>query len=78
MAQPPTRKLPEPQVVVPVHERVPAPSLIGSSEPHLDLADHHLRLVERIRHIPLIDEALRKSQTPASPSCRHRFAASVK
>ena len=28
-------------------------------------ADHHLRLVERIRHIPLMDEALRKSQTPA-------------
>ena len=78
VAQPPARKLPEPQIVVPVHERVPAPSLIAPGEPHLDLADHHLRLVERIRHIPLIDETLRKSQTPASRSCRHRFAASVK
>ena len=58
MTQTPARELPEPQGVVPVHERVPAPSLVGAREPYLDLADHHLRLVERIRHSPLIDEAL--------------------
>ena len=48
VAQPPARKLAKPQVVVQVHERVPAPPLIGAGEPHLDLTDHHLRLVERI------------------------------
>ena len=78
MTQTPARELPEPQVVVPVHERVPAPTLIGAHQPHLDLADRYLRLVERIRHISLIDETLRKSQSPATPSCRHRLTASVK
>ena len=56
-----TGELPECQVVmvIPVHERIPAPSLIGSSEPHLDIAHHHLRPVERIRHAPVMDDAPR-------------------
>ena len=46
------------RVVVPVHERVPAPTLVRAGQPHLHLAHNHLRLVERIRHAPVIGEAL--------------------
>lgn len=41
MAQSPTRELPEPEIVISVHERVPTSSLIRAREPHLDLTDHH-------------------------------------
>ena len=78
MAQPPARKRPKPQIVVPLHERIPAPALIGAGEPYLDLTDHYLGLVQRIGHALVIDDALRKSQPPASPSDTHRLAASVK
>ena len=76
VAQPPARELPEPQIVVLVHERVPAPPLIRARQPHLNLAHHHLHLVERIRHAP--GDALQNSQPSALLSGHHRLAASVK
>ena len=54
VAQSPARKLAKPQVVVLVHQRIPAPPLIGARHPHLDLADHHLRLVEPFRYASVI------------------------
>ena len=75
--RPPARELPEPQVVVPVHERVPAPTLLGASKPHLDLTDRYLRLVERIRHISRDRRGAAKKPVPGatimpSPPCGQR------
>ena len=43
VAQPAARELPEAQVVVLRHQRVPAPPLVRTRRPHLHLPDDHLR-----------------------------------
>ena len=52
VAQSPTRELPEAQVVALVHQRVPAPPLVPADRPHLNLPNHHRRLVEFRLHAP--------------------------
>ena len=78
VAQPAARELPEAQVVVLRHKRVPAPPLVRPRRPHLHLPDDHLRLVESFRHAPLIGHARRKSQSPTRASANQRPATSVK
>ncbi len=50
--QPATRELPEPQIVVRRHQRVPPTPLVPARRTNLHLPQRHFRLVEHARHRP--------------------------
>ena len=71
------RELPETQVVVLVHQRVPAPTLGRSDRSDLDLAHDHVPTVQHLHHARLVQHRGRKSQYPSLHRSSQPVATSV-
>ena len=68
VAHTPPRELPETQVVALVHQRVPAPPLVGADRTHLHLPHHHFGLVESRRHAARCTPAAAEKPDPCVQS----------
>ena len=76
--QPAPRELPEPQIVVRRHQRVPPAPLVRPRRTHLHLPQRHFRPVERRLHRPFIGQTPANSQLFPDDFRRQHLGASVK